>query len=132
MSEWSEVLIHVRRGDEFLVAHRSPEGGGYWHTIAGVVEPGEEPAVAAARELWEETGLESADLQPLGDFAYVRESWESVPGLRVHVRAFLVDVEAGWEPVLNHEHDEYRWLAPDQAAEMLHWPEPAQLLRALA
>jgi lipoyl(octanoyl) transferase len=131
MSEWSEVLIHVRRGDEFLVAHRSPEGGGYWHTIAGAVEPGEEPDAAAARELWEETGLESADLQPLGDFAYIRESWESEPGLRMHVRAFLVDVAAGWEPVLNHEHDEYRWLAPELAAEVLHWPEPAQLLRAL-
>jgi 8-oxo-dGTP pyrophosphatase MutT (NUDIX family) len=131
MSEWSEVLIHVRRGDEFLVAHRSPESGGYWHTIAGGVEPGEKSHVAALRELREETGLEADELQLLGEFAYVRESWEQEPGLRVRVEAFLVDVEPGWEPDLNEEHVEYRWLRREEAAELLFWKEPADLLRAL-
>lgn len=131
MSEWSEVLIHVRRGDEFLVAHRSPESGGYWHTIAGTVEPGEEFQVAALRELQEETGLAATELQPLGEFAYVRESWEQEPGLSVHVEAFLVDVEPDWEPQLNEEHVEYRWLRREEAAELLFWPEPAALLRSL-
>jgi 8-oxo-dGTP pyrophosphatase MutT (NUDIX family) len=131
VSEWSEVLIHVRRGDEFLVAHRSPESGGYWHTIAGAVEPGEAFNVAALRELHEETGLAAAELQPLGEFAYIRESWEEEPGLRVHVEAFLVDVDPDWEPVLNEEHVEYRWLEREEAAELLFWPEPAALLRSL-
>ena len=131
MSEWSEVLIHVRRGDEFLVAHRSPDSGGYWHTIAGAVEPGEAFHVAALRELHEETGLAAAELQPLGEFAYVRESWEEEPGLRVHVEAYLVEVEQGWEPELNEEHVEYRWLKREEAAELLFWPEPAALLRSL-
>ncbi|HZE29536.1 MAG TPA: NUDIX domain-containing protein [Gaiellaceae bacterium] len=131
MSEWSELLIHVRRGDEFLVAHRSPESGGYWHTIAGAVEAGEAFHVAALRELHEETGLEVDELQPLGEFGYVRESWEQEPGLRVHVEAFLVDVEPGWEPRLNEEHVEYRWLRRDEAAELLFWPEPGALLRSL-
>jgi 8-oxo-dGTP pyrophosphatase MutT (NUDIX family) len=131
VSEWSEVLIHVRRGDEFLVARRSAESGGYWHTIAGAVEPGEAFHAAALRELHEETGLEARELQPLGEFAYVREPWEQQPGLRVHVEAFLVDVEEDWEPVLNHEHDEYRWLRREEAAEILFWPEPAALLRSL-
>ena len=110
---------------------RSPESGGYWHTIAGEVEDGEEPDGAAIRELREETGLEVASLERLGEFAYVREDWESEPGLRVHVAAFLVDVEPGWEPTLNEEHDDYRWLPRDEAATLLFWPEPAQLLRAL-
>ena len=131
MTEWSEVLIHVRRGDEFLVAHRSPESGGYWHTIAGAVEPGEAFHVAALRELHEETGLAAAELQPLGEFAYIREAWEEEPGVRVHVEAFLVDVDPDWEPVLNEEHVEYRWLAREEAAELLFWPEPAALLRSL-
>ena len=132
MKEWSEVLIHVRRGAEFLVAHRALDGGGYWHAIAGGVEPGETFRAAAVRELWEETGLEADRLEPLGEFVYVREPCEAEPGLRVHVEAFLVDVEPGWEPTLNEEHDEYRWLPRDEAAELLFWPEPAQLLRALS
>ena len=126
-----EVLIHVRRGDEFLVAHRSPDSGGYWHTIAGGVEAGEEWRAAAVRELREETGLEAAELQPIGEFAYVRESWESEPGLRVDVRAFLAVVGPEWEPTLNEEHTEYRWLPRDAAAALLFWPEPAALLRSL-
>ena len=131
MKEWSEVLIHVRRGDEFLVALRAPGHGGYWHAIAGAVDEGEAFHAAAVRELWEETGLEVEQLEPLGEFAYVREEWEAEPGLRVHVEAFLVDAEPGWEPTLNEEHDEYRWLRRDESAELLFWPEPAQLLRAL-
>ena len=131
MSESSEVLIHVRRGNEFLVAHRSPDGGGYWHTIAGGVEPGETFRAAALRELREETGFAADELQPIGEFAYTRESWESEPGLRVHVECFLVDVTPGWEPELDDEHDEYRWLPREEAAELLFWPEPAALLRSL-
>ena len=131
MSEWSEVLIHVRRGEEFLVAHRSPDSGAYWHTIAGTVEPGEAFHEAALRELREETGRDVSELQPLGELAYTRESWEDEPGLRVHVEAFLIDVEPGWEPELNEEHDDYRWLRRDEAAELLFWPEPAALLRSL-
>jgi 8-oxo-dGTP pyrophosphatase MutT (NUDIX family) len=131
VNERGEVLIHVRRGDEFLVAHRAPDGGGYWHTIAGGVEPGEEPEAAARRELREETGFEAESLEPLGGFAYVRESWEEEAGLRVHVHAFLVVVQPGWEPQLDAEHDEYRWCLRDDAIELLFWPEPAELLRAL-
>jgi dihydroneopterin triphosphate diphosphatase len=131
MREWSEVLIHVRRGEEFLIAHRSPESGAYWHTIAGGVEPGEAVHVAALRELREETGLVADEIVPLGEFGYTREPWEEEPGLRVHVEAFLVDVEPDWEPELNHEHDDYRWCSRDDAAELLFWPEPAALLRSL-
>jgi 8-oxo-dGTP pyrophosphatase MutT (NUDIX family) len=126
-----EVLIHVRRGDEFLVAHRAPGHGGYWHTIAGGVEPGEEWEAAAIRELREETGFEAAALEPIGEFTYIREEWESEPGSSVEVHAFLVLVAPGWEPTLDEEHDEYRWLPRNEAAALLFWPEPAQLLRAL-
>jgi dihydroneopterin triphosphate diphosphatase len=126
-----EVLIHVRRGEDFLVAHRSPESGAYWHPIAGGVEEGEDWHQAALRELREETGLEAGELQTIGEFTYVQESWESDPGRRVEVHAFLTVVEPGWEPELNEEHDEYRWLPRREAAALLYWPEPAQLLRSL-
>jgi 8-oxo-dGTP pyrophosphatase MutT (NUDIX family) len=81
--------------------------------------------------LREETGLEAGELRPLGEFAYTRESWEDEPGLRVHVEAFLVDVDPDWEPQLNDEHDDYHWCSRDEAMELLFWPEPAALLRSL-
>ena len=37
----------------------------------------------------------------------------------------------GWEPELDHEHDDYRWCSRDAAMELLFWPEPAALLRSL-
>jgi len=126
-----EVLIHVRRGDEFLVAHRSPDSGAFWHTIAGGVEPGEEWEEAARRELREETGLEVQALVVLGEFSYTPEAWEGSAGEPIEVHAFLVDVPADWEPELDHEHDGYRWCSRAEATELLFWPEPADLLRSL-
>lgn len=126
-----EVLIHVRRGDEFLVAHRAPDGGGYWHAIAGGVEEGEDWESAARRELLEETGLDTPALEALGEFSYVPEAWENARGARIDVHAFLVDVDAGWEPDLDHEHDDYRWCSREDAMELLFWPEPAALLGSL-
>ena len=116
-----EVLIVVRRESHFLVVHRSPENDAYWHQIAGGVEDGETFAEAAVRELREETGLE-AEVEPLDrSFEYAG----------VQVEAFIVDVTPEWEPTLDWEHDEYRWLPRDEAADLLYWPEPAALLRSL-
>ncbi|TMM15633.1 MAG: NUDIX hydrolase [Actinobacteria bacterium] len=65
-----EVIVFVRRGDEVLAVHRSPDQGGYWHSVAGGVEEGESYADAAVRELEEETGL-VADVASLErTFAY--------------------------------------------------------------
>jgi len=49
----------------------------------------------------------------------------------VQVDCFLVDAPDGWEPLLDHEHDDYRWCAPDDAAKTLRWPETAEALRRL-
>jgi 8-oxo-dGTP pyrophosphatase MutT (NUDIX family) len=116
-----EVFIVVRRADEYLVVHRTPSGGTYWHGIAGGVEEGEVPEQAAARELLEETGF-SAEPAPLrAPFSYNE----------ITVHTFIVDVPLGWEPELNDEHDDYRWCTRDDAVELLYWPEPKELLRSL-
>jgi 8-oxo-dGTP pyrophosphatase MutT (NUDIX family) len=124
-----EVMVHVRRDDEFLVVRRTDHG--YWHTVAGGVEGDEAWEDAAMRELREETGLAVDRVVPIGGFEYVREAWERDPGMRVDVRAFLAEAPAGWEPELDHEHDGYRWCAQDDAIELLYWPEPKELLRAI-
>ena len=126
-----EVLVVVRRGEQLLVVHRSPAEGAFWHTVSGTVEPGEAPRATAIRELEEETALVATDLVELGGFEYMRESWEAQPGLRVPVTAYLVDVSAGWEPVLNDEHDDYRWCTREQAVDLLYWPEPREIVGSL-
>ncbi len=122
-----EVFIVVRRDAEYLVVHRSPSGGAYWHGIAGGLEEGESFAEAAARELFEETGFTAQPHEIAEPFVYAVDY--NADGITVG--CFLVDVPAGWEPELNDEHDEYRWCSRDEAVELLYWPEPKELLRAL-
>lgn len=49
------VTAVVRRGEELLMVRRSDDGR--WTPITGIVDPEEEPAVAAAREALEEAGV---------------------------------------------------------------------------
>ncbi len=41
--------------------------------------------------------------------------------------AFAAELDA--DPALNHEHDAFAWLAVDEAAARLRWPEQQRLLR---
>ena len=50
------VTAVIRRGDEILLTERVDNG--LWAPVTGIVDPGEEPAVAARREALEETGVE--------------------------------------------------------------------------
>jgi dATP pyrophosphohydrolase len=135
-----EVFVVVRRADEFLVLHRAPQFDAYWHCVAGGVEDGESPREAAARELQEEVGLDASDL--LRDlckpFAYSLAAEPDAVRARfrleqteVPVDVFVADVEPGWEPALNEEHDEYRWCTRDEAVGLLYWPEPKQIVAGL-
>jgi ADP-ribose pyrophosphatase YjhB (NUDIX family) len=49
------VTAVVRRADEVLLVRRSDTGE--WTPVTGIVDPGEEPGVAAGREVLEETGV---------------------------------------------------------------------------
>jgi dATP pyrophosphohydrolase len=137
-----EVVVVVRRpgesGVEFLVVLRSPEKLGYWHLVAGGVDWAEEPAAAAARELREETGLdapvtalgETLDYDLAGDPESVRERFPAGTE-RIVVWPFVADAPSGWEPTLDDEHVEARWLSAAQAVALLHYPEPREaVLRA--
>jgi 8-oxo-dGTP pyrophosphatase MutT (NUDIX family) len=130
-----EVFVLVRRGEEYLILHRSERQGAYWHCVAGGLEAGETYAQAATRELHEEVGLEAPVVDLGRHFIYRLEEWEpryAPESGEIHVECFLADAPAGWEPSLDWEHDDYRWCRPDDGAALLFWPEPAELLRSLA
>ena len=129
-----ESAVFVRRGEEFLLMHRVFDN--YWHVAAGVVEDGEEFAAAAARELREETGLDAipTDLGLPQTYAVPPElRGDYLPGVeKVKVANFAVEAPAGWEPVLNEEHDDYRWFSLSDAIALAHWPETIEIIAALA
>jgi 8-oxo-dGTP pyrophosphatase MutT (NUDIX family) len=142
MRTGSEVALFVTRrdGSEVLIVHRSPEQGGYWHVVAGGVEPGETAKDAAERELHEETGLVAAvsDGLRVTEYAYPlseepaeRRDLYDPAVVEVAVTCFLVGALDDWEPVLDWEHDDHRWCSPDEAVQSLRWPDTARALRQL-
>jgi 8-oxo-dGTP pyrophosphatase MutT (NUDIX family) len=141
MRTGSEVAVFVTRksGSEVLIVHRSPEQGGYWHVVAGGVEPGEAVEEAAERELLEETGL-IAKVMARVDVMYAYSLSEEPADRRslydpsiamVEVRCFQVTAPDDWEPNLDWEHDDHRWCEPGEAFSALRWPDTAEALREL-
>ncbi|HTD64459.1 MAG TPA: NUDIX domain-containing protein [Verrucomicrobiae bacterium] len=129
-----ETSVIIRRGDEFLMLHRAVED--YWHVVAGVVEDGETFAEAAARELREETGLDAPVVDVRMPQVYrVPDEMRSeyLTGVdQVAIENFTVNAPAGWEPVLNDEHDYYNWLTAAEAIAIAHWPETREVLASVA
>jgi 8-oxo-dGTP pyrophosphatase MutT (NUDIX family) len=130
-----EVFVFVRRGEEYLVLHRSQRQGAYWHGVAGGLEAGETYDEAAVRELREETGLEAPIVALDRRCVYRLEQWEpryEPEGGEIYVEFFLAEAPPDWEPQLDWEHDDYRWCSAPDALELLFWPEPRDVLEELA
>jgi len=126
------VIVVTRPGPEFLVLLRSPDKHGYWNPIAGGIEEGETPEEAARRELVEESGLEDPlafERLPL-EVGYRRPPESG--GFWVPLHVFRTEAPAGWEPVLNDEHVEFRWLPAADAVALLAFPEPRDAVRYVA
>lgn len=80
---------------------------------AGVLEPGEDPQAAAARELEEETGLIAGELVRLGGL-YATPGY-SAEYLHVFLATDLSEGETSFDP--GEQIDELLWLTPDQMTE---------------
>jgi 8-oxo-dGTP diphosphatase len=93
-------------GGSLLVAQRSrpPELAGLWELPGGKVAPGESDAVALARELREELGVDVTVGARLGDDVALSAT--------VTLRAYLVTHTAGTlQPI---DHRALRWVGADE------------------
>ena len=126
-----QAAIYVVRpfGDshQYLMLHRVLKQLTFWQGVTGGVESGETIDQTAARELIEETGFTTDDLQPI-DYSYTfpadeffRNIYEQpVDTITQHV--YVARVPADSEPTIDSkEHDQYRWCSYEEALELLYW-----------
>ncbi|MFJ2293633.1 (deoxy)nucleoside triphosphate pyrophosphohydrolase [Streptomyces sp. NPDC087894] len=108
MSDSVVVAGAVCDGGRLLAARRSapPELAGRWELPGGKREPGESGEQALVRELREELGVEAEPLERIPG------EWPLKPGLVL--RVWTVRLLSG-EPSPLEDHDELRWLVPDEA-----------------
>ena len=96
-------------GGRLLAARRSapPELAGRWELPGGKVEQGETPEAALVRELCEELGVDAEAVAP------VPGEWPLKPPYVLRVwTARLLPGSADPKPL--QDHDELRWLTPDE------------------
>ncbi|HEY8199188.1 MAG TPA: NUDIX hydrolase [Candidatus Limnocylindrales bacterium] len=87
--------------------HRERDGA-TWTLPKGTPDAGETTEQTALREVTEETGLEVAILETIGDVEY----WFMQAGTRIHkvVHYFLMEPTGGALDRHDHEFDEVRWV----------------------
>ena len=73
--------------------------GGYWSPFTGAIEDGESPLVCAARELFEESGLEVNFL----DLKYITEIQRKNASLTL----YAYELDSFFSPTLDVEHTEF-------------------------
>lgn len=107
-----------------VLLHRSSENG-RWNTIGGVLEPGEEPAAAAVREVFEETNLTVAIERLVGVYTTPEIAYANGDRAMYVVTTFRCRPIAGEPIVADGESLEVRYFAPDELPTL----RPDQALR---
>ena len=124
------VVVRDRECVVIVPTRRAADGRRVLALPKGHVDPGETPDVTARREVREEAGVESTVREELGDVRYVYQR----EGRRIAkvVTFFLLDYAAGSVDDHDHEVEEARWMALDEAVTALTYRgERTMVARAL-
>jgi 8-oxo-dGTP pyrophosphatase MutT (NUDIX family) len=109
---------------EILLIRRAPGRilPGLWQCVSGSIEPGERVALAALRELEEETGFGTEAIEAFFDLDLVNQFHEPSVDTIVVSAVFAARVRVGIDPLLSHEHTAFRWLPLEDAWREVIWP----------
>jgi len=121
---------------KYLLLHRVPSRGGFWQGVTGGVQEGEDLSVAASRELIEETGFSSFNIQKI-DHSYsfpVEDKWRHIYGYdkelkEIVVNVFVARVEMKEPTIDPNEHDQWKWCRYDEALDLLKWQQDKEALK---
>jgi 8-oxo-dGTP pyrophosphatase MutT (NUDIX family) len=124
----------VVRGDETIVIvprRRTADGRQVLALPKGHIDPGEDDAQAATREVREEAGVEAELVEKLGDVRY----WYQRDGRRIakNVAFFLFEYRSGDPADHDTEVEVARWMLLDEAVQSLSYKGEREMVeRALA
>lgn len=118
------VVVYTQAGEVLLLERVQPPG--YWQSVTGSLEWGENADEAAQRELFEETGLQASDkLYATGQVNcfHIVPAWKAryAPDVNENTEYVYQLSLAQREDITLHqqEHVNYRWLPAAVAAEQV-------------
>ncbi|MDQ3938280.1 MAG: NUDIX hydrolase [Chloroflexota bacterium] len=121
------VIRHAADGPQLVLGKRRRVGDGVsWTLPKGTPSGDESVEQTALREVAEETGLEVHILAPVGPIQY----FFTQNGTRIHktVHYFLMEATGGSLAGHDHEFDEVRWVALDEARTLMTFPTERDIL----
>ncbi len=119
-------VVRDELGRILLIRRRD---NGYWSLPAGAMEVGESVADNAAREVFEETGLNATELTPFALYTGPKHIFTNQWGhtYQLHVTAFRIDAWSGELVTETDETTDARWFEPVALPEPLSGSVPVTL-----